>query len=128
MTAPGPAGQEPRYPRRGEIWWTRFPTDPPDKGRRPVIVVSADGRNQHPRATTVLVIPLSTSILKTAPTHLLLRAGETGLREDCIARAEDICTIRRADLDVPLQGHRPITHTQVCRLAEMVKFAMGCVQ
>jgi mRNA-degrading endonuclease toxin of MazEF toxin-antitoxin module len=61
-----------------------------------------------------------------APTHLLLRAGETGLREDSIAKAEDICTVRRADLGTPIEGHRPLTHTQICRLADLVRHAMGC--
>ncbi len=117
-----------RYPRRGEIWWTHFPTDPPDKGRRPVIVVSMDWRNLHPRANTVLVIPLSTSVQKSASTHLLLRTGETGLREDSIAKAEDTCTVRRVDLSQPVQGHRPLTNAQICRLAALVKLAMGCVE
>jgi len=119
---------KPAYPRRGEMWWTHFPTDPPDKGRRPVIVVSRDERNAHPRANTVLVIPLSTSIQKCGPTHLLLRTGETGLREECVAKAEDICTLRRADLSGPVAGHRPVTHTQICRLAALVKLAIGCVE
>ena len=26
-----------RFPMRGEIWWTNFHTDPPDKGRRPAL-------------------------------------------------------------------------------------------
>lgn len=116
-----------RYPLRGEIWWTQFPTDPPDKGRRPVIVVSIDGRNCHPRANTVLVIPLSTSIHKPSPTHLLLRAGETGLREDSVAMADGICTVSRAQLAEPVQGHRPLTSRQICTLASLVRLAMGCV-
>ncbi len=117
-----------RYPLRGEIWWTHFPTDPPDKGRRPVIVVSTDNRNCHPRANTVLVAPLSTSIHKLSPTHLLLRAGETGLREDGVAKAESICTVRREQLEVPVLGHRPVTNAQICRLAALVRVAMGCVE
>lgn len=120
--------QEIRYPRRGEIWWTHFPADPPDKGRRPVIVVSVDARNLHPRANTMLVIPLSTSIQKSGLTHLLLHAGETGLREDSMAKAEDICTVRRAELSEPIQGHRPVSNAQICRLAALVKIAMGCVE
>ena len=116
------------YPRRGEIWWTRFPTDPPDKGRRPVVVVSADGRNCHPRSNTVLVVPLSTSIHKSRPADLFLRAGETGLREDCVAQADNICTVRRADMDGRVQGHRPVTNAQICRLADLVRLAMGCVE
>ena len=39
-----------RFPLRGEIWWTNFHTEPPNKGRRPVIVVSPDSRNRHERA------------------------------------------------------------------------------
>jgi mRNA-degrading endonuclease toxin of MazEF toxin-antitoxin module len=116
-----------RYPLRGEIWWTHFPTDPPDKGRRPVVVVSVNGRNCQPRSNTVLVIPLSTSIHKSRPADLLLRAGETGLREDCVAQADNICTVRRADMDEPIQGHRALTNRQICRLAGLVRLAMGCV-
>ena len=49
---------QPVQPHQGEIWFVRIPTDPPDKNARPVIVVSLDARNQHPRASTVLVVPL----------------------------------------------------------------------
>jgi len=118
---------EGRYPLRGEIWWTRFPTDPTDKGRRPVVVVSTDGRNCQPRSNTVLVIPLSTSIHKSRPADLLLRAGETGLRADSVAQADNISTVNRLDLDEPVQGHRALTDRQICRLAGLVQVAMGCV-
>ena len=118
---------EERFPLRGEIWWTRFPTDPPDKGRRPVIVVSTDGRNCQPRSNTVLVVPLSTSIHKSRPADLLLRSGETGLRLDCVAQADNICTVRREQLEGPVLGHRPVTNEQICRLEGLVRLAMGCV-
>jgi mRNA interferase MazF len=113
---------------RGEIWWTQFPTDPPEKGRRPAIVVSANGRNSNPRANTVLVIPLSTSIHKVGPAQLLLRAGETGLREDSAAQAENLCVVRRDHLSGPVAGHRAVSHTQICRLASLVRVAMGCIE
>lgn len=93
-----------RRPRRGEIWWTNFPADPPDKGRRPVIVVSPDGRNQHERATTVLVVPLSTSIVRMGPAHLLLRMGETGLSADSAAQADSISAVRVGTLVEPRAG------------------------
>ena len=123
MTAPSA-----RFPMRGEIWWTRFPTDPPDKGRRPVIIVSPNARNSHPRASTVLAIPLSTSVQKLGPAHLLLRAGETGLRTDSAAQADNICVLLREHLDEPIAGHRPLTNTQICRLSGFVRTAMGCVE
>jgi mRNA interferase MazF len=113
---------------RGEIWFVQLPADPPEKGRRPVIIVSLDARNRHERADTVLVIPLSTSIHKADhPTHLLLSAGESGLSEDSIARAEDITVIRKTHLAEPRSGLRTLSHRRVCELAEMVKIAMGCL-
>jgi mRNA-degrading endonuclease toxin of MazEF toxin-antitoxin module len=115
-----------RFPQRGEIWWTNFPTDPPDKGRRPVIIVSPDARNRHERATTVLVIPLSTSIHKLGPAHMLLRAGETGLRMDCVAQADNIAAVVRANLREPEPGQRALSHTKICNLASLVRTAMGC--
>lgn len=115
-----------RFPQRGEIWWTNFHTDPPEKGRRPVIIVSPNARNQHPRATSVLVIPLSTSIHKLGPAHLLLAAGETGLRMDCAAQADNIAVVVRANLREPEPSQRALSHTKICQLATLVKIAMGC--
>jgi len=113
-------------PLRGEIWFVQLPVDPAEKGRRPVAIVSLDARNRHERADTVLVVPLSTSIHKSDhPTHLFLAAGETGLSEDSIARAEDITVVRKAHLVAPRSGLRSMSHRRICELAEMVKIAMG---
>ena len=38
-----------------------FPSDPAGKGARPVVVVSPDERNRHPRASTVIAVPLTTT-------------------------------------------------------------------
>jgi mRNA interferase MazF len=115
-------------PGRGQIWFVQLPVDPPEKGRRPVVIVSLEARNRHERADTVLVIPLSTSIHKADhPTHLFLAAGESGLFEDSIARAEDITVIRKVHLIEPRSALRTLSHRRVCELAEMVKIAMGCL-
>jgi mRNA-degrading endonuclease toxin of MazEF toxin-antitoxin module len=66
-----------------------------------VVVVLLDARNRHERADTVLVVPLTTTIHKNAPTHVLLPAGETGLQSDCAARAEDITVARKQSLVEP---------------------------
>jgi mRNA interferase MazF len=114
-------------PLRGEIWFVQLPVDPPEKGKRPVVIVSLDARNRHERADTVLVIPLSTSIHKADhPTHLFLAAGETGLSKDSMARAEDVTVVRKANLVVPRSGLRIMSHRRICELSEMVKIAMGC--
>src|SRR6202049_5316776 len=104
-------------PLRGEIWFVQLPVDPPEKGRRPVVIVSLDARNRHERADTVLVIPLSTSIHKADhPTHVLLAAGESGLSEDSIARAENITVIRKVHLVEPRSGVRTLRSRRVCEL------------
>jgi mRNA-degrading endonuclease toxin of MazEF toxin-antitoxin module len=115
-----------KSPQRGEIWWGHFDMDAPDK-RRPAVIVSPNGRNSHPRAQTVLAVPLSTSIHKQGLQNLPLRAGETGLREDSVAWADNVTTVRKDQLIEPVSGHRRLTETQICRLASLVRIAMGCV-
>jgi mRNA-degrading endonuclease toxin of MazEF toxin-antitoxin module len=116
-----------RNPRRGEIWFVQLPADAPGKGRRPVVVVSLDARNRHERADTVLVVPLTTSIHKSALTHIFLSAGETGLQSDSAARAEDITTVRKESLIEPQGRLRQLGDRRVCELAARVTMAMGCL-
>lgn len=113
-------------PLRGEIWFVQLHLDPPEKGRRPVVVVSIDARNRHERADTVLVVPLTTSIHKDAPTHTLLPAGETGLQADSAAKAEDITVVRKQSLIEPRSRLRRLSDKRICELASKVGFAMGC--
>ena len=89
-------GQLPE-PRRGQIWFVLFPSDPPGKYRRPVLIVSTDRRNTHPNASTVLAIPFSTT-LTDVPIHLRLPPGETGLPEPSELQPENISTIRKDTL------------------------------
>jgi mRNA interferase MazF len=113
-------------PRRGEIWFVRFPSDPPEKGPRPVIVVSVDARNRNERADTVLVIPLTTSIQREMPTRVLLLAGETGLQFDSAASADGITLIRKSDLIEPRARLRQMSDRRVCELGRAVQIAIGC--
>ena len=115
-----------KVPLRGEIWFVQLPVDPPEKGRRPVVIVSLDARNRHERADTVLVVPLTTSIHKDAPTHVFLPAGETGLQSDSAARAEDVTVIRKGSLIEPRARLRQLAHKRICELASKVSIAMGC--
>jgi mRNA interferase MazF len=115
-----------RFPLRGEIWFVQLQTDPPEKGRRPVVVVSLDARNRHERADTVLVVPLTTSVQKEVPTHVYLAAGETGLSADSAARAEDITVVRKTSLVEARGTLRRLSDRKVCELADRVRIAMGC--
>jgi mRNA-degrading endonuclease toxin of MazEF toxin-antitoxin module len=100
--------------------------DPPGKGRRPVVIVSLDARNRHERADTVLVVPLTTSVHKSAPTHVFLAAEETGLQADSAARAENITVVRKQSLVQPNAPLRRLADRRICELAAKVSLAMGC--
>jgi mRNA-degrading endonuclease toxin of MazEF toxin-antitoxin module len=110
-------------PLRGEIWDVDFPSDPPGKGPRPVLIVSPNGRNKHPKATTVLVVPFSMT-LSEYPTHIRLAAGQTGLPETSELQPEQITAVRKEYLKA-----RPGTRTQaeslIINVARNVTLALG---
>ena len=81
-------------PSRGEIWEVDFPSDPPGKGPRPVLVVSPNARNKHPKAMTIRVVPFSTA-LSEYPTHIRLSPGQTGLPASSELQPEGITAVRK---------------------------------
>ena len=110
-------------PRRGQIWSVSLPSDPPGKFSRPVLIISADGRNSHPRASTVLVVPFSTT-LTDVPTHIRLQPGETGLEHPSELQPENISTIRKETLR-PKPGTRTVSESIIRTLARNVVLSMG---
>jgi mRNA-degrading endonuclease toxin of MazEF toxin-antitoxin module len=110
-------------PLRGEIWDVDFPSDPPGKGPRPVLIVSTNVRNRHPKAMTVLVVPFSTTIT-TYPNHIRLSSGQTGLPANSEVQPEQITAVRKEYL-----RRRPGTRTQgesvIVEIAKSVVFALG---
>lgn len=112
-------------PMRGEIWYVKLPTDPPDKAPRPVIIVSLDSRNRHPAASTVMIAPLTGSVEKAFETHIPLHPGETGLHASSI-RCEDLTVVKKEYLLEPKTPLRRVSHTRICQIADMVRMAMGC--
>lgn len=89
------------------------------------MIVSANERNKHEKANTVLVVPLTTTIHKNVPTHIYLAPGETGLEASCV-RAEDITVVRKETLQEPRTGLRSLSHSRICQIADAVRIAMGC--
>jgi mRNA interferase MazF len=114
-----------RMPSRGEIWYVKLPTDPADRGPRPVVIVSLDARNRHPAASTVLVAPLTGSVEKDFETHIRLSSGETGLHPSAI-RCEDLTVVKKESLLEPKSPLRALSNTRVCQIADAVRVAMGC--
>lgn len=111
---------------RGDIWFVQLPTDPAGKGLRPVVIVSSDGRNKNPRAETVMVAPLTTTIHRDMPTQIYLPAGETGLQEDSCVRAENVTVVRKTSLKQSRSLLRRLSHSRICQIADAVKVAMAC--
>jgi len=114
-----------RTPYRGEIWYAKLPTDPPEKAARPVIIVSMDVRNRHPSVNTVLVAPLTGSVEKDFETHIPLSTGETGLHASSI-RCEDVTVLKKEFLLEPRSPLRTLSNTRICQIADKVRIAMGC--
>ena len=114
-----------RMPSRGEIWYVKLPTDPPEKAARPVVIVSLDARNRHSGANTVLVAPLTGSVEKDVETHIRLSPGETGLHASSI-RCEDVTVVKKEFLVEPKFALRALSNTRVCQIADKVRMAMGC--
>lgn len=83
--------------RRGDIWWASLP-DPLGSepgGRRPVIIVQADGFNES-LIQTVLAVILTTNLrLASAPGNVLLRSHQTGLPKDSVANISQVATVDR---------------------------------
>lgn len=64
--------------------------------RRPAVIVSNDGANtiaQRLGRGVITVVPITSSIDRVHPFQVLLAAGETGLRTDSKAQAEQIRSI-----------------------------------
>lgn len=76
-------------PIRGCLYWVTIPGEPGAK-QRPALVVSVNARNRL--ADDVLVIPASTT-LRVAPTHVRLRSGTGGLRQDSVLKCEQTTTL-----------------------------------
>jgi mRNA-degrading endonuclease toxin of MazEF toxin-antitoxin module len=110
-------------PRRGQIWSAVFPGDPPGKFVRPVLIVSTDARNTHPRASTVLAVPFSTT-LTDVPTHIRLQPGESGLEHASELQPENISVLRKETLR-PRPGTRTVSEDIIRRLARNVVLSMG---
>ena len=113
-------------PRQGEIWFVKLPTDPPDKDPRPVVVVSLDARNRHPRAKTVMVVPLSTT-LREFDSHVPLKPGETGLSAPSEAQGENVTVVDKTSIRPPRAGIqlRTLSRGTLKQIARAIVLGMG---
>lgn len=108
------------FPRRGHIHWVSISSEPGTK-KRPALVVSINARNRFAR--DVMVIPAST-VLRPAPTHVRLRAGQGGLPKDSVLKCEQLTTLPKEALsDSPLGG--PLAPTTMVNVEKAILRAIG---
>lgn len=110
-------------PSQGEIWVIKLPTEPPDKGLRYVVVVSPNAQNHHPRASTVTVVPIGTTLRQNS--CLQLTPGQTGLAETSEVWANAITTVSKKDLRQPRNPLRTLSRGIVVKILRCVVRAMG---
>ena len=100
--------------RRGHLYWATL-----DK-RRPVLVVSPDYRNE--RASDMIVVPGS-SVVREAPTHVMLRKGEGGVSARTVLKCEQILTLPTVDV-----GRKPLgPNVSARRMAEVERAILRAI-
>lgn len=70
-------------PGRGEVWWC----EPPDIGRRPVVVLSRDVA--IPRLRRALVAPCTTTIRGLA-SEVVLKPGDDPVPRQCVVNLDSV--------------------------------------
>ena len=111
--------------KRGEIYWADLvPRSGSEQaGRHPVIVVSHDGFNQASGWRSIIVVPISTSLLqgKRGPTVIELSGGTVGLPKTSFAVCHQVTTLDRAKLNKRIGSLPP---ESLCEVEEGLKAAM----
>ena len=88
--------------KRGEVYWADLiPRSGSEQtGRRPVILVSHDGFNQTSSWRSIIVVPISTSVLqeKRGVTVVEIPGGTAGLPKTGFVVCHQVTTLDRARL------------------------------
>ena len=103
-------------PMRGEVWWC----EPPDIGRRPVVVLSRDAA--IPRLRRVLVAPCTTTI-RGLPSEVVLEPGE-----DPVGRrsAVNLDSVESVSLGVLMARIGRLSDTRMRQICSALEVAVEC--
>ena len=78
-------------PRRGELWWC----EPPDIGRRPVVVLSRDAA--IPRLRRALIAPCTTTV-RGLPSEVVLEPGDDPISRRCAVNLDSVESVSLGSL------------------------------
>jgi mRNA interferase MazF len=94
-------------PRRGEVWWC----EPPDIGRRPVVVLSRDVA--IPRLRRALVAPCTTTI-RGLPSEVVLEPGDDPIGHRSAVNLDSVESVSVAVLVGRLGTLSGIRMSEIC--------------
>ncbi len=103
-------------PRRGEIWWC----EPPEIGRRPVVVLSRD--TAIPLLRRVLIAPCTTTI-RGLPSEVLLEPDEDPVPRRCVANLDSVESVSVAVL---VERIGLISGSRMAQICQALEVATGC--
>ena len=111
--------------KRGEVYWADIVprSGSEQQGRRPVVVISHDAFNQTLGWRSIIVVPLSTSVMQAArgPSAVLLPQGTAGLNKDSVALCHQVTTLDRSKLS---QRIGELSSTELKQVENGLKAAM----
>lgn len=99
-------------PRRGELWWC----EPPDVGRRPVVVLSRDVA--IPRLKRALIAPCTTTI-RGLPSEVVLEPGDDPIGRRCAVNLDSIESVSLAMLVERIGVLSGFRMRQICSALEV---------
>lgn len=94
-------------PARGEVWWC----EPPEIGRRPVVVLTRDAA--IPRLRRALVAPCTTTI-RGLPSEVALEPGEDPVPRPCVVNLDSVESVSVGVLDERMGTLSGARMQQVC--------------
>jgi mRNA interferase MazF len=99
-------------PSRGEVWWC----EPPDIGRRPVVVLSRDAA--IPRLRRALVAPCTTTVRQLA-SEVVLEPGEDPVPARCAVNLDSVESVSIAVLVDRLGRLSDVRMREICAALEV---------
>jgi mRNA interferase MazF len=103
-------------PRRGELWWC----DPPEIGRRPVVILSRDAA--IPRLRRALVAPCTTTI-RGLPSEVVLEPGDDPIHR---RTAVNLDSVESVPVGLLVERLGTLSGARVAQICEALSVATDC--
>ncbi len=105
-----------QLPIRGEIWWSELP----DRGRRPVVVLSRDVA--IPRLRRSIVAPCTTNI-RGLPTEVILEPGDDPVPQLCAVALD---SLENVPVGLLLDRLGRLNDNRMHQICDAIRVATGC--